>query len=305
MRRNLVIVAAGDNSMHIEWLDAERSYDLWVIYYGKEKIRLSEFRETSDLLFEGSGLKIQLARNFILDRIFFRGEIDLARYQHIWFPDDDLRFPDGPAGLERLFDAAGMLNADVFQPAIQNENYSKMWEPTRQIPGVFCHRTNIVEVMAHGFSGEAFTRAYLPAIHAMGFMKSGWGLEPIWMKIGEAHFKRPLRTFVIDCCPIIHARPVGTGDAFVHNQGRWESLQLPQLEMNRIIKTLEVFSSLDEVIARAANFNTLEGVPDFTPLKAHVLNSGNNSALMKTPMWKAVYRALRHCLSCLISPSDK
>ena len=107
MRRNLVIVAAGDNSMHTEWLDAERSYDLWVIYYGKEKIRLSEFRETSDLLFEGSGLKIQLARNFILDRIFFRGEIDLARYQHIWFPDDDLRFPDGPAGLERLFDAAG------------------------------------------------------------------------------------------------------------------------------------------------------------------------------------------------------
>jgi hypothetical protein len=48
MRKNLVIVPAGDSSLHSEWLAAERSYDLWVIYYGKDEARAKQYRDTSD-----------------------------------------------------------------------------------------------------------------------------------------------------------------------------------------------------------------------------------------------------------------
>ncbi len=255
MRKNLVIVAAGDNSLHPEWVAAERSYDLCVIYYGRDPARLKEYRESSDKIFQGSGLKVQLARNFILSELFFKNNVDFARYDYVWFPDDDIAFPDGPPGLERLFDTAEKLKADIFQPAIQNEHYSE--ESTSRIPGAYCHRVNLAEIMAHGFSGEIFSRAYLPAVHAMDYLKSGWGVEQMLKKIGEAQLQRALRTFVIDCCPVIHTRPVGAGESFVHNQGRWEGTFIPPFARNRY-QTFEVFSSLDEVVSRSAEFNELD-----------------------------------------------
>ncbi len=251
--------------MHPEWVTAARSYDIWVIYYGGDQGRLQQYRESSDKFFHGSGLKIQLLRNFILSEMFFGKKMDFTQYDYIWVPDDDIRFPDGASGLEKLFETAKKLEADVFQPAIQNEHYS--WELTKQIPGVFCHRTNIVEVMANGFSGKAFARAYLPAIHALDFVKSGWGLEPIWMKIGEAELKRSLRTFVIDCCPIIHARPSGGGEGAVHAQGKFETIFLPQIKTNRI-KTLAVFWSLEEAMARRAEYDKISGMTDFPPVNS-------------------------------------
>lgn len=261
MRKNLVIVPAGNNSLHTEWLAPERSYDIWVIYYGKDEERARQYRDSSDRFFQGEGLKIQLARNFILGLAFFKSKADFTKYECVWFPDDDIRFSDGSAGLEKLFDTARRLEADVFQPAIENEHYSPDWEATRRIPGAACHRTNIVEVMAHGFTGEFFARAYLPAIHTMEFMKSGWGLEPIWMRLGEAELRRPLRTFVIDCCPIIHTRPVGAGNGFVHAQGLWESTFIPQRHTHWI-KTLAVYASLDEVASRQDEFSEISGVMD-------------------------------------------
>jgi hypothetical protein len=261
MRKNLVIVPAGDSSLHTEWLAAERSYDLWVIYYGKDQARARRYRDSSDRFFQGAGLKIQLARNFILSELFFQSKMDFTKYEYIWFPDDDIRFPDGSVGLEKLFDLARRLEADVYQPAIENEHYS--WEATRRIPGAVCHRTNTVEVMAAGYSGEVFSGAYLPAIHTLDFMKSGWGLEPIWMKLGEALLRRPLRTFVIDCCPIIHTRPVGTGDSFVHQQGRWEAQFIPQIERNKA-KTFGIYSSLEEAAAKKEEVEEVSDTTDFS-----------------------------------------
>jgi hypothetical protein len=218
-------------------------------------------RARSNIAIRAIGLKIQLARNFILSELFFQSKMDFTKYEYIWFPDDDIRFPDGSDGLEKLFDLARRLKADVFQPAIENEHY--YWEATRQIPGAVCHRTNTVEVMAAGYTGEVFSGAYLPAIHTLDFMKSGWGLEPIWMKLGEALLRRPLRTFVIDCCPIIHTRPVGTGDSFVHRQGRWEAQFIPQIERNKS-KTFAIYSSLEEAAAKKHDVEEVSDATDFS-----------------------------------------
>ena len=100
--------------------------------------------------------------------------------------------------------------------------------------------------MMHGFSGKAFANAYLPAIHAMQFMKSGWGLEPIWMKIGETIFRRSLRTFVIDAVPAIHTKPLGSGSPKIHQIGMIEARLVPQIKWNRM-KTLAVYKDISEV----------------------------------------------------------
>ena len=192
-RRNLLIVCCGDGSLHEAWFGPDRSYDILTIYYGDDPAVAERFRAGSDIFVAQKGLKLELTRKILLEELYFRRGFAFGDYAHIWFPDDDLRFDDGDGGIESLFEAARAVRADVFQPAIKNEHFSESWESTRRIDGAFAHRTNIVEIMAFGFSGEAFEKALLAALHTFEFMKSGWGIEPIWMKIGEAVLRRLAR----------------------------------------------------------------------------------------------------------------
>ena len=243
--KNLVIVMAGDNSLHPAYA-AGRDFELWVIYYGNDAEICGRYKQNADRIWQAKGLKIELVRKILLHQLYFTEKFDYHQYDFIFLPDDDIEFPDKEKDISDLFDICHKIEADVFQPAILNEHVSVAWEPTRLIPGAFCHRTNIVELMMHNFSGKAFTCAYLPAVHAMQFMKSGWGLEPIWMKIGETIFRRSLRTFVIDAIPAIHTRPVGSGSAEIHKTGLNEASFVPQIAWNRM-KTLAVFKNLAEV----------------------------------------------------------
>jgi hypothetical protein len=254
---NLVVVMAGDRSLHGEY-SAQRDFELWTIYYGDSDETFERYRSFSDRIWRKKGLKIELVRRILLEELHFREKTDFTAYDFVFLPDDDIRFPNGSADISRLFAICRDLQVDVFQPAISNEFVSERWEPTCLMPGAVCHRTNIVEIMMHGFSGRAFIEAYLPAIHAMQFIKSGWGIEPIWMKIGEAIFQRPLRTFVIDTVPAIHTRPIGSGSAKIHAIGLAEAHFVPLIEVNRI-HTLASFTKMedasvvtDEIIAPSA-----------------------------------------------------
>jgi hypothetical protein len=244
-RRNLLIVCAGDKSLHKQWVNHRKTFDIITIYYGDDPGIAKNYQEISDIFFMTKGLKIELARNVLLRHMKFDLAFNFSHYHHIWFPDDDLEFIKGNS-IEDLFDMAAIADADVFQPAVANENYSLAWEATRLIPNVLAHRTNIVEVMAHGFSGEIFDQAYLSAIHVCEFMKSGWGLEPIWMKIGEATRGRPLKTYVFDCIPVNHTRPVGSGDSTVHRLGRFEAQFIPQIHTNRMV-AMKVYENLSQL----------------------------------------------------------
>lgn len=251
-RENLLIVCCGDGSLHETWFGPNRSYDILTIYYGDDPAAAERFRAGSDIFVALKGLKIELTRKVLLEELYFRRGFEFGRYAHIWFPDDDLRFDEGDGGIEALFAAASAVGADVFQPAVKNENYSESWESTRRIAGAWAHRTNIVEIMAFGFSGEAFEKAFLAAIHTCEFMKSGWGIEPIWMKIGEAVLRRRLRTFVFDAVPIVHTRPVGGGASYIHRQGRYEATYVPQIHTNRMV-TEAVYATLAEAVADQSN----------------------------------------------------
>jgi hypothetical protein len=247
-RQNLLIVCAGDNSLHTVWHKHRESFDILTIYYGANSEISEAYRKISDLFFSAKGLKIELARNILLNHLLFEESFRFGDYEQIWFPDDDLKFSAGDEQIETIFKLAQMSRADVFQPAIANENYSPAWEATRLINGLFAHRTNIVEVMAHGFSGDTFEKCYLGAIHVCDFMKSGWGIEPLWMKIGEAMYRRSLRTYVLDACSVIHTRPVGSGKSIVHKLGSYEATYIPQIYTNRM-KTLSTYTDLTSLEA--------------------------------------------------------
>jgi hypothetical protein len=240
-------VMAGDDSIHGEY-SVDRDFDLWTIFYGNSNESFERYRSFSDRIWRKKGLKIELTRRILLEQLHFGEKFDFSAYGFIFLPDDDIRFPNGSADISRLFEISRALKVDVFQPSVSNEFVSERWDPTRQMPNVACHRTNIVEVMMHGFSGRAFVEAYLPAIHAMQFIKSGWGIEPIWMKIGEAVFQRPLRTFVIDAVPAIHTRPIGFGSTKIHAIGLAEAHFVPQIEVNRI-RTLASFARIEDADA--------------------------------------------------------
>ncbi|MFT4091889.1 MAG: hypothetical protein QM645_14260 [Asticcacaulis sp.] len=245
--RNLVIVMAGDRSLHHE-IASSRDYELWTIYYGDDDGVYDTYRQFSDRSWRAKGLKVELVRRVLLEQLHFTREVRFEDYDYIFMPDDDIRFPAGAADVSRLFEVCAQIGADVFQPAISNEFYSKAWESTRLIEGAACHRVNIVEVMMHGFSGKAFVHGYLSAIHSMQFMKSGWGVEPVSMKAAEVALNRQLKTFVIDAVPAIHTRPIGGGAPHIHALGNAEAALLPQIHVNRM-RTLKVFDTLEAAAA--------------------------------------------------------
>lgn len=245
--KNLTIVMAGDSSLHGEYC-INRDFELWTIYYGSSDETFERYRSISDRIWRRKGLKIELVRRVLLEELHFGGKFDFSAYDFVFLPDDDIRFPNGAADISRLFETCRDLSADVFQPAVSNGFYSSGWESTRLMPDFVCHRTNIVEVMMHGFSGRALAKAYLPAVHAMQFIKSGWGIESIWMKIGEAVFQRPLRTFVIDAVPAIHTRPLGSEFGKVHAIGIAEAHLVPQYGANWI-HTMESFVRIADAAA--------------------------------------------------------
>ena len=230
--RDLVVVMAGNGSLHVEYAE-NRSFDLWVIYYGDDDAVAARYAATADRLWRRKGMKIHLAREVLLEEMWFGERFDFGQYRRIMLPDDDIRFEGGAAGVERAFADAEAVDADVFQPAIANENYSTDWELTRREEGVVCRRANLVEIMMPGFRGALFVPAFLSAVHALEYMTSGWGIEVMAMKLGEAHLGRALRTFVLDAAAATHTRPPG-GNPAIHDLGRDEMFLNPQVHTNRI-----------------------------------------------------------------------
>ena len=246
MRKNLIIVCAGDQSLHTHWLVADREYDVMVIYFGANPEIAKTYRSHCEFFFCDTGLKFELARKILLHKLWFEEKLDFRRWDYIWFADDDLLF-DAPHSANELFRVARALKADFFQPAIGNNNANPVWEPTKVIHGAFAHRTNIIEGMMPGFSGDSFVKAFFGALHAMDFAASGWGLEVIFARIAEAIYNRPVRTFVIDSVPINHARYRSHGGGQGDRRGMYEARYVPQIHTNRI-KTISVHNTLDEAL---------------------------------------------------------
>jgi hypothetical protein len=193
MRRNLVVVRAGDRSLHEGWLAPERSFDLVVSYYGRDPGR---FRTPDVVRIEDAGSKWQGLR-----RLLESADVDWRRYERVWLPDDDLRAE--PAAVERLFATSAESGALLAQPALAPGSFFT-FAVTLQARAFRWRRVNFVEVMAPCFA-TPFLAEVLPTFAENA---SGWGLDLLWAQRLIASGRPP--PVIVDEAPVTHTRPVGS-----------------------------------------------------------------------------------------------
>ncbi|PWV95750.1 hypothetical protein DFR52_10814 [Hoeflea marina] len=222
--KNLVIVMAGDDSLH-EHYASERDFELWVCHWGRDAGTAARFRQTCDRFFPMQGQKWALVRE--LGRIAREQRLPaFSSYDYVFLPDDDLEFPGGATDIARAFALARDIGADIFQPAVANENFSPGWEHTHRLYDAVCHATSVVEIMMPCYSGEIFERCVLPLLHIHGYITVGWGLEPLIARFAEVIQHRPARSFVLDEIAAIHSRAVGAGTSS-YSVGKDEAFLIP------------------------------------------------------------------------------
>lgn len=197
-RKSLVIVRAGDQSLHPGWIEgSHRDFDLLVSYYG-----------TTPDLYKDQADHYEMRRgpkwSCIADLLAERPEL-LDRYQSFWFPDDDIFATTDT--LNRMFALFHGFELALAQPALTPDSYHS-WPFLLQRSEYVLRFSNFVEVMVPIFDRAAL-QACLPTFSES---RSGWGLDWLWPR----RCPRPEAIAIIDATPVRHTRPVG-GNLYSNN----------------------------------------------------------------------------------------
>ncbi|EEA04194.1 hypothetical protein BH160DRAFT_0626 [Burkholderia sp. H160] len=220
MKKYLVVLRCGDNSLHPQWFSGGKtpSFDLMLSYYGKNENYADVFAKTIHR-FKGSkweGLNDLMSQN--AQAIF--------HYRYIWLPDDDIL--TDVQTLNEFFEYVERENFALAQPSLDERSYFSH-ATTLQNKAFDFRETNFVEVMVPCFSSNA-----LHAIKdSFGKTKTGWGLDFIWPKRVASLGK----VGIIDRFSVLHTRPVGSADHSI----AWSELNqtLAQYGVRASIKVLQ------------------------------------------------------------------
>jgi hypothetical protein len=191
-KRFLVVVRAGDQSLHPQWTRAlaTRDWDLVVSYYGEDPER---FRAAGETRIDDKGLKWQGLHGLLTRETFWRG------YEYVWLPDDDLAADQ--ATISEFFAHVAELGLSLAQPALTWDSHHSHLITLRH-PSFRARWTDFIEIMAPCFE-VAFLDACLPTFAET---LSGWGLDWVWpRRLGE----NSRHSAIIDATAVTHTRPVG------------------------------------------------------------------------------------------------
>ena len=189
----LVIVRAGDKSLHPQWLegDGPRNWDIIVNYFGDDPER---YRQDDVVRIDSKGPKWPALHDVI------RAHPEMmARYSHVWLPDDDLA--TDKQSINRLFEICVAYELEMAQPALSWDSYSTHLV-TLQHTNSLIRYTNFVEIMAPCFSASMLAKS-LPLFVAN---LSGWGLDFMWSKLADSP---ETGVAIIDMVTVRHTRPIG------------------------------------------------------------------------------------------------
>lgn len=192
-RRNLVIVRAGNKSLHPGWLQGSepRSWDLVVSYFGDDQ---EIYRGDDIVRIDGKGPKWTPLQTLLVQNPRY-----IDDYDYIWLPDDDLEMTK--TDMNRFFAICQEYGLELAQPSLTAN--SPVTHPL-VINNSWCRirYTNFVEVMAPCFSAASLRRA-LPTFDGT---QSGWGIDWLWPRI----VPNPRSGIaIVDDVVIRHTRPLG------------------------------------------------------------------------------------------------
>lgn len=194
-KENLVIVRAGDASLHSAWLDLpyqERSFDTFISFYSKNAYDAFSPSEGVQAVYQEGGKwdSISLAL----------AQVDYQRYERIWLPDDDVLI-DG-LQVDKLFAIAKQHNLQICQPSLSPDSFFTFMGLT-QATSFKLRFTNFVEVMAPCLHKDVVKRM-LPSFP---ISPSGFGLDLVW---GNLEQTGKMTGAVIDAISMRHTRPIGS-----------------------------------------------------------------------------------------------
>jgi hypothetical protein len=190
--RNLVVVRAGNQSLHPGWTQdlATRDWDLVVSYFGDDP---TLYRSAAERRIDDKGQKLEG-----LIALFAR-EPAWREYDYIWLPDDDLATDQ--AAISELFRTMAHEDLAIAQPSLSWASYFS-YGITLHHPSFALRYTDFVEVMAPAFSRAALETC-LPTFSEN---LSGWGLGFVWAYLLA---NRPRQAAIVDRAQVTHTRPVG------------------------------------------------------------------------------------------------
>ena len=200
-RPNLVIVQAGDQSLHPRWLEGStgRTWDLWVTYFGDDP---SAFRGDA-VRFDSKLLKFAATYELLCKQ-----EKLIESYEYILLADDDLLFRG--EDITRLFEICKRDRLDLAQPSLSPDSFVAHLI-TQHNPFFRLRCTSFVESMCPCMTRETL-RELRHTIHESG---SGWGTDYTWHKLLPN-----ARIAIVDEVQVQHTRDIGTGTTYVRFENR-------------------------------------------------------------------------------------
>lgn len=191
-RKNLVVVRAGRQSLHADWLKgaAAAEFDLLVAAY---EDGVPELAHSQAAVIRSPGAKIAGYAD-----VFRRYPELLQRYDFIALFDDDVSI--GKEGIEQLFRIGRQYRLDLFQPALSHDSYFS-YAATLANANLTLRYTSTVEMMCPVFSAEYLRRA-LP-LFRLGYET---GIDLLWTRLSDSPW---FRFAIVDAVVATHTQPVG------------------------------------------------------------------------------------------------
>jgi len=198
IHENLVVIRAGDTSMHQQWLakDNMRNFDVYVSYYGDS---IGKFKNDAEYYDHSIGLKWP-----ILSKLYLENSDLFLSYDACWFPDDDLLISS--ESISKMFNIFHEYQLWLAQPSLAPGSYVT-FAVTAQAIKTILRMSDFVEIMCPIFSRQTLSIL----AHTFSISASGWGLDSVWPKL--LGYPRDRIAF-IDETPVIHTRPLKTGSFY-------------------------------------------------------------------------------------------
>ena len=192
VRRNLVVVRAGRNSLHPRWLnrDSDRNWDLVVSLYDPD----ARFQHPDDVLVvtrpggKWDGLHALLSQSD-----------HLSRYDYVWLPDDDIEASS--ADIDAIFDAMRQYDLEVAQPSLTRDSYFSHFA-VMSCPAFALRYANFIEIMVPCLKASLLRMVLEDFKDSM----SGFGMDYIWCRLSADN---RYKAAIIDRVAVRHTRPIG------------------------------------------------------------------------------------------------